>query len=199
MEAICSSEMSVATQQTTRRHIRENDTRHSSFPIFRWTGYEIKPLFSPSVELVQTIDTNSLQKSQKVVPGLNWALYYKDMWGSGGVAPCIFNFGTGWNWVVSFMSWLHYLWLKSSSNHWIARVGGHRSWSECKGEDKSLLPLLGIWPQFLGCPACSQVTIPTELSRFIGIFRSQEYIQQRRFSFQYLVVMVNSDDGENLK
>jgi hypothetical protein len=29
MEAICSSEMSVATQQTTRRHIPEDDTLHN--------------------------------------------------------------------------------------------------------------------------------------------------------------------------
>jgi hypothetical protein len=29
MEAICSSETSVATQQTTRRHIPEDDTLHS--------------------------------------------------------------------------------------------------------------------------------------------------------------------------
>jgi hypothetical protein len=29
MEAICSSETSVATQQTTRRHISEDDTLHN--------------------------------------------------------------------------------------------------------------------------------------------------------------------------
>jgi hypothetical protein len=29
MEAICSSETSVATQQTTRRHIPEDDTLHN--------------------------------------------------------------------------------------------------------------------------------------------------------------------------
>jgi hypothetical protein len=50
MEAICSSETSVATQQTTRRHIPEDDTHHNhrcenlksykvySVPLIRYRG-----------------------------------------------------------------------------------------------------------------------------------------------------------------
>lgn len=40
------------------------------------------------------------------------------------------------------------------------------SWSGHYGEEKSLLPLLGIEPQLLGGPAHSLVTILTEISRF---------------------------------
>jgi hypothetical protein len=50
MEAICSSETSVATQQTTRRHIPEDDT----LQVRKYThGVTITARFLLSVELTQ--------------------------------------------------------------------------------------------------------------------------------------------------
>jgi hypothetical protein len=33
---------------------------------------------------------------------LNWASRLEDVWGNGGLAPRLLNFGAGWRWVVSF-------------------------------------------------------------------------------------------------
>jgi hypothetical protein len=40
MEAICSSETSVATQQTTRRHIPEEDTLLNVQGYYKWFGLQ---------------------------------------------------------------------------------------------------------------------------------------------------------------
>jgi hypothetical protein len=49
------------------------------------------------------------------------------------------------------------------------RLGEVQSWSECYGEEKNLLPLPGSKPRFLICPACSIVTVPTELPQLLLI------------------------------
>jgi len=41
--------------------------------------------------------------------------------------------------------------------------GPPKSWSGCFGEEKDLLALVGIKPQFPGCPAYSLVTILTDI------------------------------------
>jgi len=38
----------------------------------------------------------------KVVPVLNYAQCHEDVWGNGGIVPCILELGTMWRWVVSF-------------------------------------------------------------------------------------------------
>jgi len=37
-----------------------------------------------------------------IYPVLNYASHLKDVWPSGGIAPCILMRGTRWRWVVSF-------------------------------------------------------------------------------------------------
>jgi hypothetical protein len=57
--------------------------------------------------------------------------------------------------------------------HWYTlyrRLDGPHSWSICYGEEKSLLALQGIEPQLLGHPACSLVTILSELSQLHHFF-----------------------------
>ena len=45
---------------------------------------------------------------------------HEGKWGSGGVAPLIFNFSTRWRWVVSFLLYLLYLWAKEPLvPHWV--------------------------------------------------------------------------------
>ena len=43
-------------------------------------------------------------------------------------------------------------------------LGGPQKWSGCCGEERNFISMLKIEPRFLGCPTCSLVTIPTELS-----------------------------------
>jgi hypothetical protein len=50
---------------------------------------------------------------------------------------------------------------------------------ECCGEEKSILPPLGIEIWLLGSPACSSVTIPTELFHKVKIYS---------FKFCYTIV-----------
>jgi len=37
----------------------------------------------------------------RVVPLINSAPSCKDVWGSGGIVPCILNLGTRWKWSAS--------------------------------------------------------------------------------------------------
>jgi hypothetical protein len=67
--------------------------------------------------------------------------------------------------VVSFTPLPLYSWGHSPQYSLHRRLGGPQSRSGCHGEEKNLLPLPGIEPQFLCRPAHSVVTIPTELSR----------------------------------
>lgn len=43
------------------------------------------------------------------------------------------------------------------------KPGGPHCWSQCLGQEKNLLTLPGMEPQFLGCPAHSLVTILTKV------------------------------------
>jgi hypothetical protein len=44
-------------------------------------------------------------------------------------------------------------------------LDGPQKWSGCCGEERNFISILEIETRFLGCPTCSLVTIPTELSR----------------------------------
>jgi len=57
----------------------------------------------------------------------------KMYWQGEGIAPCILNFSTRWNWVLSFMSQLHYPQGKSPLYPLEGRLGGFQSCSECSG------------------------------------------------------------------
>jgi hypothetical protein len=57
-------------------------------------------------------------------------------------------------------------------------LGGPQSRSGHYGEEKSLLPLPGIEPRLLSCPACSVIAILTELNN-LQIFIWQEKLLTR--------------------
>jgi len=63
----------------------------------------------------------------KIVPVLNQAPCHEDVLGSRGIAPCILILGTRQRWAVSFMSWLLYLWGKSSRYLLVRRLVGPQS------------------------------------------------------------------------
>jgi hypothetical protein len=67
-------------------------------------------------------------------------------WGSGNIAPCILDLGTGWRRVVSFTSWLLYLQGKSPWYSLDRRLGGPWSYSRHDGEEKNSQSPPGIKP-----------------------------------------------------
>jgi hypothetical protein len=91
-----------------------------SYSVFRWTGCKVKPLFSHSVEPGQAMDSIIFRRHKKSFLGVIKHCALKIHWMSGGVASCLFNFITGWKWMVNGMSWPFYPWIRSPSNHWVA-------------------------------------------------------------------------------
>jgi hypothetical protein len=72
----------------------------------------------------------------------NQAQYHEGILGSGGMAPCSLDLGTGWSLVVSFMPWPIYLQGKSHRYQLDRRLSGPQSQSGHGGEEKNshLLP-----------------------------------------------------------
>jgi hypothetical protein len=66
----------------------------------------------------------------------------KAYWGSGGIAPRIFDLGTRWRWVVSFTPWPLYPQGKSPWYPLDRRLGGpqRRSWHSSEEKNSQLLP-----------------------------------------------------------
>jgi hypothetical protein len=66
----------------------------------------------------------------------------KAYWGSGGISPCILNFGTTWRWVVSFMPQPIYPQGKSPWYPLDRRLGGasEQAWTWWWGEKFPTLP-----------------------------------------------------------
>jgi hypothetical protein len=83
---------------------------------------------------------------------------------SRGAAPLIFNLGIRWRHVVSLTLLLLYSWGKNPQYPLNRKLGGPQTWSGHFGEEKSLLPLLGIEPWIV--QAHSLVIILTTLSRY---------------------------------
>jgi hypothetical protein len=73
--------------------------------------------------------------SCKVVPVLATAPRYEDVWGCGGIAAHILNFGTRWRWVASFTPRPLYSRGKSPWYPLNRRLGGPQSWAGCGGEE----------------------------------------------------------------
>jgi hypothetical protein len=96
---------------------------------------------------------------------------HEDVWGSRGIALCILDLVITWRLMVSTTPQFLYSRVKSPQYPLDGRLGGPQNWSGCYGEEKNLLPLLGIKLQFLGRPAHSLVTILTELSRLLTYTR----------------------------
>jgi hypothetical protein len=70
----------------------------------------------------------------------------KMYWGSGGIAPRIFDLSTRWRWVVSFTTRPLYPQRKNPRYPLDRRLGGPRSRSGCSGEEKNSQPPPGIEP-----------------------------------------------------
>ena len=89
------------------------------------------------------------------------ALGHDGVWGSRLIAPCIFNVGTKWGWVVFFTPRSLYPRGEMAAGRF--------------GEDINLLLLPGIERRFLGCPVRSLVTVPSELSLHISMKNNTLY------------------------
>jgi hypothetical protein len=89
--------------------------------------------------------------------------------GGGGVVPLVLHVGIRWRWVVSFPPWPLYR-QEGAQYPLNRRVGSRRS--GCFREEERLVPMLEFW--IPGHPACSLVTVPTELSQIHPSYRNQK-------------------------
>jgi hypothetical protein len=107
----------------------------------------------------------------RVTLSLCWMEHHvmKMYWGSGDIASHILDLSISWRWMVSFMLWPLYPQGKSPWYPLDRMFGGPQSCSGCSGEEKNSQPQPEIEPKNPNCPACSLVTIPTELSRLLYI------------------------------
>jgi hypothetical protein len=81
----------------------------NAFHVPVWNWYLEKHLtFTYCYNFTISYNTKCNKDKGKVVPMLNWAPCYENVWGSGGIAPHILNHGTRWRWVVSFTPRLLY-------------------------------------------------------------------------------------------
>jgi hypothetical protein len=80
---------------------------------------------------------------------------------SGDTAPHIFNFGTGYRWVVSFMPQLLYPWQRASGIHCIGGCVGTIAGLDAL--EKIIFPLLWIESWLPNCSTHSLVTVQTKL------------------------------------
>jgi len=106
-----------------------------------------------------------LKIHSKIVPMLSQAPHRKDVWEVGGTAPHI-NFGIRWMWMVSFTSRRLYLW-----QNWSRYPRRNLSWTQspCERGDEEKNPST-CRETNPGCPACSLVTILTELSHHHSMY-----------------------------
>jgi hypothetical protein len=81
---------------------------------------------------------------------------------SGGIAVLVLNQSSMWRWVVSLTPRSLFLPGKSPLYTLDRRLGGSQSWSGRFGEEKIFFPLSEIRTPI--------VTLPTALSRYLGIF-----------------------------
>ena len=100
---------------------------------------------------------------------------YSGVCGSGGIAPLI-NTGAKLRWLVSFTPRSLFPRINNLRHPLNSTLGGPQSLSGRFAEEKYLLPLSGIEPRFIHCPACSLVTITITLFRLPPLFcMSQKY------------------------
>jgi hypothetical protein len=115
-------------------------------------------------------------KSQ-VIHELNYVRRQEDVEESGGINPRFLNLGIWWSLVVSFTTRPNYPRGKSPQ-YPIRRLGGTHSRSTSCEEDGNLLSQPGTQPWFLGRPACTLVTILTEL---FWLFETEVLVQNPIF------------------
>jgi hypothetical protein len=84
-------------------------------------------------------------------------------WGSGGIAPCIFDLGTRCRWVVSFMPQLLYPQGKSPWYPLDRKLGEPQSQSGRSGEEKNSQSLPGLKPPIIQPVAQCYTTEPSQL------------------------------------
>ena len=92
---------------------------------------------------------------------LSFPVHAMQTYGSGGTAPPTSALDWG-EWSASHCGWFT-PW-RNSPYYLLIRKFGPHSWSWWCAEKKNVLPLPGIKPQFLICPANSPVTLLTTLS-----------------------------------
>jgi hypothetical protein len=88
----------------------------------------------------QHIKSKNKKGKGRVVPR---ATCHADVWGSGGIAPCILNTGTRWKW--STLCPGHFTPMERTPVPNGQKLIGTQSWSEWCGEEKNLA-LLGFKP-----------------------------------------------------
>jgi hypothetical protein len=96
---------------------------------------------------------------------LNYAQYHENIWGSGGIAPCILNPGIRLRWVASFVLQLFY-----PQYSFDGRLGGPQSQFELSGNEKK-----SCWKSNLGHPAHSIAIVLTELPWLCYLCSSELY------------------------
>jgi hypothetical protein len=87
----------------------------------------------------------------------------KTYWGTGSIAPRIFDLGTRWRWVVSFTPRLLYPRGKSPWYPFDRRLGGPQIGFEHGTEEKNSQPPPGIETPIIRSSSPQPVDIPTEL------------------------------------
>jgi len=85
---------------------------------------------------------------------------YAYVGGSEGSEPFILNLGTRWGCVVTFTPWPLYLRGRCYLHHFGWKLGGANNLFECCGQERGVLVLPVIKPQFLNRQAHSPVTTP---------------------------------------
>ena len=95
---------------------------------------------------------------------------HEGTWESGGIEPLILNLGTRHRWAVSFIPRPLYLKGNISWYPLFRRLGRSQTWSGNFGEEDKILALLGIKPPFPDYPACSLLTILTELIQLCSVY-----------------------------
>jgi hypothetical protein len=131
MKAICSSETSVATQQTTWSHIPEGDTLHNH----RCVNLKTKITLSSYLH--------------------NWALCHEDIWRSGGITPSLSTSALNGSECSASRPCRFTPGGNNPRYPSYGRLGGPHSRSWCYGEGKNLLLLRGIEPRPLCRPTRS--------------------------------------------
>lgn len=95
---------------------------------------------------------------------------HKGIWVGGGIKPLIHNLSSSWRWVVPATAALRNG-ERAADNDW--RLGWPQRWTGCLGDEKNLLPIMGIEPHFLGCPV-TDCTIPFSVL-FCTLFNILQY------------------------
>jgi len=91
---------------------------------------------------------------------------HEGMWGSGGIAPRVFNFDTRWIWVIRLAPWPLYPSGKSPEHPLSRRLCGLQNRSGHFEEEKFLPTLPGFEPYLFSLSSFNLVTKPTDVHTF---------------------------------